>query len=422
VRRKRETAGQQQEPLLGEESANEQRLAEALRALRIMPVFPLWGVRQIADGTFVCECGKGDCPWPGKHPRRSGWKQRASSDPVQIRDWLERYPLMNFGAVIPEDMFVIDADVKERRDRTVSDGRMMIDYLELAHGKRLGDTVRVWSGGGERRFHAYFRSLDGEMVGCKTDAIDGVDVKGAGAYAILPGSRHQSGSLYAWEEECSPEDVAVALRPNWLAAILAPPVSNLITGSATRLEDLDRELLRDYGIDIHAIVVNPFANLPTWRLTKLLNRRKTNHLRIMATWDMARGPNSRYPLADYSPSGYEMALAVFAACNGWKPQQIVDLLVIWRHRHDLPVGKLHPERDVQTLRNAYAAAIERARLKRRRPPSSALRINLRTEVRLRPELLQLKPKGIAKELGLPYGQAVRKMISRVKREFDRSSA
>ena len=82
--------------------------------------------------------------------------------------------------------------------------------------------------------------------------------------------------------------------------------------------------------------------------TKLFSRRKTNHRAIMATWNMTR-TNVEPPLRDFSPSGYEMALAVYAAYNKWTPQEICDLLVRWRCRHELPIAKLHWKRVLTTM-------------------------------------------------------------------------
>ena len=49
----------------------------------------------------------------------------------------------------------------------------------------------------------------------------------------------------------------------------------------------------------------------------------------------------RRDLTDQSPSGYDMALANFAALAGWDDQEIVDLLIYHRsvHRHDLKLNR-----------------------------------------------------------------------------------
>jgi|GEM_PF-2202336 len=57
--------------------------------------------------------------------------------------------------------------------------------------------------------------------------------------------------------------------------------------------------------------------------------------KFQATWENQRTGD----LSDTSPSGYDMALAMFAAQANWKPQEIVDLMVAHRvHKgHDLKI-------------------------------------------------------------------------------------
>jgi hypothetical protein len=130
-------------------------------------------------------------------------------------------------------------------------------------------------------------------------------------------------------------------------------------------------LKREFGFDLDAVKVDPKASTG-WRLPKLLSSRKRNHHRILATWLKKRGPDSRFPLADQSTSGYEMALADFAAANRWPPQAIADLLVQWRRKHGLRIDELHRHRVRGTLLKAYRFAYEAGRLKRRGGHKSSL--------------------------------------------------
>jgi excisionase family DNA binding protein len=72
------------------------KLAEALaRAGEGWAVHPLFG---IVNGH--CECGKGsECHTPGKHPRLTGWQEKATTDPAQIRRWWRRWPHATIGVV-----------------------------------------------------------------------------------------------------------------------------------------------------------------------------------------------------------------------------------------------------------------------------------------------------------------------------------
>jgi hypothetical protein len=178
-----------------------------------------------------------------------------------------------------------------------------------------------------------------------------------------------------WSPDASPAEIGMAPMPDLLASLLNVGKSPLKansgsakskpgTGSGCLKEkppvkdkscDFD-SLLRDkHGIDLKAFLIRENAQPPDWKLTKLFSRRKTNHRAIMATWNMTR-TNVEHPLRDFSPSGYEMALAVYAACNKWTPQEICDLLVRWRRRHELPIAQLHWKRVLTTMRKAYRVA------------------------------------------------------------------
>jgi hypothetical protein len=75
--------------------------------------------------------------------------------------------------------------------------------------------------------------------------------------------------------------------------------------------------------------------------------------KFQATWENQRTGD----LTDTSPSGYDMALALFAAQANWKPQEIVDLLIAHRehHGHDLKIKNI--QYYARTVINARDQAI-----------------------------------------------------------------
>jgi len=75
--------------------------------------------------------------------------------------------------------------------------------------------------------------------------------------------------------------------------------------------------------------------------------------KFQATWENQRTGD----LNDTSPSGYDMALALFAAQANWKPQEIVDLIIAHRehHGHDLKLKNI--QYYARTVINARDLAI-----------------------------------------------------------------
>lgn len=73
-----------------------------------------------------------------------------------------------------------------------------------------------------------------------------------------------------------------------------------------------------------------------------------NHDKFKATWEKKR----RDLKNDSSPSGYCMALASIAASAGWTKQQIVDLQIAWRAKHNLELHLNNPGKHIRTASNA----------------------------------------------------------------------
>jgi hypothetical protein len=346
-----------------------QRLSEALKATTIARVVPLWGIVAHDAGGLRCECRRGrGCKSPGKHPRMKGWQEAATSDHAIIRQWFEQASAMNFGMVV-EGIFVLDADVKPLADGSVTNGPATLALLEEHYGERLAWTTMVETGRGQQCCHRYFLTPPNARIRSGTDVMPGVDVKANRALAVLPGSVHHTGRVYRWAEEASPQETSPVLPPGWLVALLLDRQAESLGGG--KADAFATLLKREFGLDVDAVKVDPEASTG-WRLPKLLSTRKRNHRRILATWLQQRGPDSRYPLADPSTSGYEMALADFAAANGWPPQAIADLLVQWRRKHGLAIDALHRHRVRATLLKAYRFAHKTGRLKGRRGHKSSL--------------------------------------------------
>jgi hypothetical protein len=183
-----------------------------------LPVFPTYGV---VDGR--CSCGK-DCESPGKHPLTpNGFKDATTEERALLR-WNQRWPDANWAVACGDKFAVVDIDSKNGADAAV-----LLDEHDLAGavvwtGKALeGDLLGV------RGAHVY--CLNGVPTG---DApVKGVDIRAAGSYVLLPGSRHISGVPYEWRDERRPwgsplVEVPLALRPRQQPRTAAPAVEGVI--------------------------------------------------------------------------------------------------------------------------------------------------------------------------------------------------
>lgn len=77
----------------------EEREEQILLSITLGPIFPMWGVVENPQGVLTCECGGRPNCKPGKHPRWTGYRRKAPSDPAKLREWLRRYGHGNFGVV-----------------------------------------------------------------------------------------------------------------------------------------------------------------------------------------------------------------------------------------------------------------------------------------------------------------------------------
>lgn len=90
-------------------------------------------------------------------------------------------------------------------------------------------------------------------------------------------------------------------------------------------------------------VLDPRANPPVEKLRALLE----NDSKFKKTWE-----RKRQDLQDPSASGYDMALADAAALAGWTGQEIINLIIAWRRKHEEKI-ELRPSK--------YTGALDKAR-------------------------------------------------------------
>lgn len=155
------------------------------------PVIPL----HTAEGR-KCSCGNPKCHSPGKHPRTKGGLYDATTDEEQIRKWWKKWPDANIGGRL-DGLVCIDADIGPRRraGKTIeAKGDEQLQALEEKHG-RLNRLLVQDTGSGSQ--HILFRQAADYYP--KKLARD-IDIKyGDGAYIVLHGSNHVSGSDYEWQ-------------------------------------------------------------------------------------------------------------------------------------------------------------------------------------------------------------------------------
>lgn len=135
-----------------------------------------------------------------KKPALKGdWKEHATQDESQIRQWWESNPEYNL-AGRTDAFFVVDVDINRG-------GLATIQALRLMEGSQKTLTSMTHSGGG----HQIYALPPGVSISGGVDKLGpGVDVKSYGGYIVLPGSTIKE-NPYVWVRECAPEPA-----PQWM--------------------------------------------------------------------------------------------------------------------------------------------------------------------------------------------------------------
>lgn len=159
----------------------------------------------------------------GKEPLTEHGFKDATTDPETITRWWARWPSANIGF----DIASRSADSDEGDGQTA----LLVIDVDPRNGGRIPEklppTLTCLTGGGGYHFYYTYNPKDARLPFRRT-LQEGVDIKSAGGYAVLPPSRTESG--YAWDRA---SDVLPAPCPDWLLkACQKPPIENLtpVTG------------------------------------------------------------------------------------------------------------------------------------------------------------------------------------------------
>lgn len=184
-------------------------LAYARRGWRVHPVH--WPTRA-GSGGARCSCAFGArCPSVGKHPMLLGWPDLATTSEDVIRAWWREHPSANVGIATGPASGLLVLDVDPRNG-----GDLALEALLASHGG-LEPTMRVETGGGGVHFYLAHPSGGAPLRGA---LAKGLDVKAGGGTVVAPPSLHASGRRYAWAAGASPRDLAPAVLPSWLLALV----------------------------------------------------------------------------------------------------------------------------------------------------------------------------------------------------------
>jgi hypothetical protein len=133
-----------------------------------------------------------------------------TTDSDTIKAMWANYPGSNIGVRTGNGLVVLDFDAEKGGSITAFEAAFEV----------LPPTVTCLTGSGGGSQHTYLRLRIEGSLACATEWADGVDIRADGGYVIVPPSIHpDTGRVYQWEADRSPEDIQVADAPYWLVPL-----------------------------------------------------------------------------------------------------------------------------------------------------------------------------------------------------------
>jgi hypothetical protein len=146
--------------------------------------------------------------WDGqKIPKIKDWPNAATTDSAQIRAWWQKWPQAFVGLACGKAGFVV-VDIDCKKDdangfHTLADDYCLYDMPETPQ-------VFTWSAGVHLYFGANPACVIGNSIG-KHGLGPGLDIRGAGGFAVLP-----CGNGYSWHTKLNFDTVEPLIAPAWL--------------------------------------------------------------------------------------------------------------------------------------------------------------------------------------------------------------
>lgn len=147
---------------------------------------------------------------PDKTPYTPHGLKDATYDPDTIRKWWETWPDANVAIAcgkVSGNLVVLDVDMKNGKN-----GKRSIEIWEAEHGDFPETVMANTPSGGQ---HYYFRVEDPSQYKNTVEAIQGVDIRGDGAYVLVyPSGIGGDGKMYTWRHGVSCTETAEVAEAN----------------------------------------------------------------------------------------------------------------------------------------------------------------------------------------------------------------
>jgi hypothetical protein len=153
----------------------------------------------------------------GKDPCVTRGFHAATTDPVRIRQWWQRWPTANLGVPTgePSGLVVLDVDPRHGGERSLRHLQRMLDHraADLALiSSDLCATRQAQSGGGGLHLFYGWDALAPVHSTTRLAGEEGLDLRANGGYIVVSPSRLNGGGVYRWRASFPLRPFPPALR------------------------------------------------------------------------------------------------------------------------------------------------------------------------------------------------------------------
>lgn len=150
------------------------------------------------------------CKSPGKAPLLKNWSSWAITSRDDILEWFrdsKGIPI-NIGVPLGEPSNMVGLDIDGHAGEVI--------LLALSEGN-LPPTWEFTTGAGRRILYRLPSGLKTKKIKISgTEKHEEFAILSSGTQSVLPPSRHSSGIIYKWKQDCSPMDIPLADCPLWV--------------------------------------------------------------------------------------------------------------------------------------------------------------------------------------------------------------
>lgn len=197
---------EQQDQPIEDQSIGDQICEHAAQYIKLrLPIIPLCP----PDHRGMTLTHRQTCKSPGKSPLMKNWSSRDTPTQEEVSKWFNPIRAYNIGLILGETSSwnIVGVDI---------DNQLGEDLLQQWSEGIVPTTWEYTTGKGRRLLYKLPQGMKSKKFRKGENKVGELALLACGQQTVLPPSVHVSGKQYLWVEGHSPDEIALALAPEWL--------------------------------------------------------------------------------------------------------------------------------------------------------------------------------------------------------------